>query len=497
MFKNFSSLMTFVVFLVLMRIFSMVYFPYADTTEPRYAEIARIMASTGDWITPWFEPDKPFWGKPPLSFWFQAISIKTFGGEEWTARLPSLLATLITLWVIFKCAVEYAGARAAYWAVAIYATCALPYASAGAVLTDPYLALGVVLCMAGLILPSISWRIAGFIGLVIGLLSKGPLAFILVLGPIAMCLFVYRTKFWPPIQKSVLIIGSLLVVALVLPWYILAEIKTPGFLDYFIVGEHFRRYVDPGWAGDFYGSAHVKPYGSIWPLWIEATFPWGVVAIIAAINVCIKRRTKYYFTNATKDPVTFYYLSWAVFTMIFFTFAGNILWTYILPAIPPFAIIFGKKLSEWSNTSKNKIVSIMGVWFSIFAVPIGMFIATINVSENPYLVKTEKMLIEYPVTIGLGYQDIWYIDERPFSARYYSNGNAKLISVEEFDQMLKLHPHDELFLAVPFGINLEFQSKHLDNKDIHWEYVSKGNSKRFELLHIHKSQANGRLPHPL
>ncbi len=47
--------------------------PFADTTEPRYAEMARIMAETGDWITPWFDIGVPFWGKPPLSFWSQAL----------------------------------------------------------------------------------------------------------------------------------------------------------------------------------------------------------------------------------------------------------------------------------------------------------------------------------------------------------------------------------------------------------------------------------------
>lgn len=497
MLKNAVNLITIIVMLYLLRIFSMIYFPYADTTEPRYAEIARIMAFTGDWITPWFEPDKPFWGKPPLSFWLQALAIKAFGVAEWTARMPSLIATLITLWVIFRCAVEYAGNRAAYWAVAIYTTSALPYVSSGAVLTDPYLALGTVLCMAGLLFSSVGWRIAGFIGLAIGLLAKGPLALILVLGPISMCLFVFRTKFWPPIPRYVWIIGVLLVIALVLPWYILAEIKTPGFLDYFIVGEHFRRYVDPGWAGDFYGSAHVKPYGTIWPLWVLATFPWGLVAFIAAINVYQSGRSRHYLANLTRDPVTFYYLSWAIFTMIFFTFAGNILWTYILPAIPPFAILFGKKLSEWSNTSTNKIVSIGGIWFSILVVPIAIYIATMEVSENINFLKTEKKLIEYPKVIGLGYQELWFVDERPFSARYYSNGSAKLVSVENFDQALRQSKQTELFLAVPLSISLEFQKNHLDDIGIHWEYVPKGDSRRFELIHVHKRPARGKLNHPL
>ena len=76
------------------RFIGMALFPFADTTEQRYAEIARLMAETGDWITPWFEPGVPFWGKPPLSFWAQAASIKLFGVSEFAIRLPAWLATL-------------------------------------------------------------------------------------------------------------------------------------------------------------------------------------------------------------------------------------------------------------------------------------------------------------------------------------------------------------------------------------------------------------------
>ena len=65
--------------LLLVRIIAMAVVPLADTTEPRYAEIARLMLTTNDWITPWFEPGVPFWGKPPLSFWAQALSFKLFG----------------------------------------------------------------------------------------------------------------------------------------------------------------------------------------------------------------------------------------------------------------------------------------------------------------------------------------------------------------------------------------------------------------------------------
>jgi 4-amino-4-deoxy-L-arabinose transferase-like glycosyltransferase len=75
--------------------------PFMDTTEPRYAEIARIMAQSNDWITPWFNNGVPFWGKPPLSFWAQALSFKLFGVNEFAGRLPSWLANLGIVGLIY------------------------------------------------------------------------------------------------------------------------------------------------------------------------------------------------------------------------------------------------------------------------------------------------------------------------------------------------------------------------------------------------------------
>lgn len=460
----------------------MVLFPYADTSEPRYAEIARIMATTGDWITPWFEPGKPFWGKPPLSFWFQAIFIKLFGVAEWTARLPSWLAMLATSWVIYKCGLEYAGRRAAFWAFAIYATCALPYISSGAVLTDPYLVLGTTLCMAGFLHASTACRLLGFLGLAIGLLAKGPLALVLVLGPIMMCLLVFRKKFWPPIPVSTLVLGLGLVTLLVVPWYVLAELKTPGFLDYFIVGEHFRRYLDPGWAGDIYGSAHLKPYGSIWPLWILATFPWGIIGLVIAINSLLRKRAQQFVFSAVKDVKTFYFVSWAFFTLIFFTFAGNILWTYVLPAIPAFAILLGKKISDGSKWKELSSKFSMVIIASSLLIPTAILGLTIAVNHNINILKTEKDLADYVVNDKSHDNEIWYINSRPFSARYYSNGNAKLVKPDEFDQKLSHTKTERIYVAVPKEMAKDFKEQHLESKS--WELIPQASSRRFELLRI-------------
>ena len=61
------------------RLLAMFWWPFTDSTEARYAEIARKMVETGDWITPQFDYGVPFWGKPPLHTWLSALGMKLFG----------------------------------------------------------------------------------------------------------------------------------------------------------------------------------------------------------------------------------------------------------------------------------------------------------------------------------------------------------------------------------------------------------------------------------
>ncbi len=82
----------FVVGVVGVRLATLGAYPLMDSTESRYAEIARKMLETGDWLMPQFDYGVPFWGKPPLSTWLSAASMAIFGVNEFAARLPSLAA---------------------------------------------------------------------------------------------------------------------------------------------------------------------------------------------------------------------------------------------------------------------------------------------------------------------------------------------------------------------------------------------------------------------
>lgn len=63
-------------------------------------------------------------------------------------------------------------------------------------------------------------------------------------------------------------------VLIVVLWYFLVEVKIFGFLDYFIVGEYWKCFVEKGWEGDLYGSGYVYFYGMIWVYWLLVVFFW-------------------------------------------------------------------------------------------------------------------------------------------------------------------------------------------------------------------------------
>src|SRR5690242_16716393 len=76
--------------------------PLMDRDEPRFAEASREMLQRHDWVVPWFNGQYRF-DKPPLIYWFQALSYQALGQNAFAARLPSACfatgtALLLLLW---------------------------------------------------------------------------------------------------------------------------------------------------------------------------------------------------------------------------------------------------------------------------------------------------------------------------------------------------------------------------------------------------------------
>lgn len=417
--------------LVLVRVYMMVVFPLTDTTEARYANMALIMAMSNDWITPYFDVGIPFWGKPPLSFWAAALSYEVFGVYDFVPRIPSLLATLLTAWLIFRYLVTFYTKATAYLGVLVYLSMVLVFVLSGAVLTDPFLVFASTLTMISFIMvirkQEHYWSHLFFVGIALGLLTKGPLIFVLVGGALSMWLM------WD-IKRFVLLrafswwIGIGIVLVLALPWYVLAEFKTPGFIDYFIVGEHFMRFIDSGWKGDMYGTAHKEPKGFIWIMWLGAALPFSfiILAILGKRMLHISGLKQVLKTLREQQDIN-YFVMWSLFTMIFFTVSANVLATYILPSLPALAILLAVYWAKQGNQIKIATWPVTNVF--ILFTPVIFFVAGIYFSQHEEKLPTEKNLIAYYQTHQENTQGIYYINSRPFSAQYYSNNQAVLVEL--------------------------------------------------------------------
>lgn len=456
--RNLSFVLLLVILLAVQFV-AMAFFPLTDTSEPRYAAIARLMSETGDWITPFFSPGVPFWGKPPLSFWAQALSFDLLGITEFAVRLPSWLATVACLFLVYKLGHSLYGQLVAKRATLIYGSCALVFIAGGAVLTDPFFALGTTLCMVGPVLASRSvswcWRYSFFVGLAVGLLAKGPLVFVLVAGVFPV-LYVFYPRSRVFLKSLPWVSGVLLTAALSLPWFVLAELKTPGFIDYFIVGEHFKRFIEPGWGGDLYGSAHRETYGMIWAFWVQASLPWSVLALTLLTVAVAKRDGRGALRQAAADPHIAYLFIWATLTPAFFTFSGNILWTYLLPALPAFSLLLARAIPffgwSWLGTNE-RLGRAMGLVL-VAPVVIGVVVTAGNI--NPSLLKSEKGLVAFFQDQAEDTDQLYYLHTVPFSARFYSAEAALAINPAQVQQ--RILEGEPLWVAIPTGHPLLEQS---------------------------------------
>jgi 4-amino-4-deoxy-L-arabinose transferase len=286
-----------------------------EPTETRYAEIAREMRASGDWITPRLDGIVHL-HKPPLAYWAAAGGMALLGENAWGARLPVALASLATLLFTVRLARRRFGALIASPALAgwLLGSSVLFLAIGRTLASDPFLAAAVAGFWA--LAPS-PWALA-LLGL--GFLAKGPVVFVTTVLPVLLA------AAWGRERRTLALLGPargwLAFAVVALPWYLVVLARTPGLLGYFLGNQLWERFAttEHGRGGPPWYFAGVMLAGAL---------PWTVALGPGAVQSWRQR--------ASAEARLL--IAWLAVPLVVFSLSGSKLPAYLLPCFPAVALL--------------------------------------------------------------------------------------------------------------------------------------------------------------
>src|SRR5215469_3222856 len=344
--------------------------------EPRYAQIAREMLAThsaichqydakivprslhraalsnswhclvGGTVTPILY-GKPWLEKPALYYWRAMSFFKEFGVSDWSARLPSATGAGALIILAFLHLRRFRPGGHLDAALIMVSMAGMVGFSRGAS-TDMQLAAPLSIGLLGWY----AWYETGkkfwlfdlyFFGAA-ATLAKGPIAIFLMLGTIMLFLGLRRE--WQAIRRSFWLPGLLLFLLMVLPWYIEVQRKNPHFFRIFFLEHNIERF-----ATDRYQHSQHWFYYVL--VLVIALLPWTALAIRAlwdgmAVSIDewkVRHKPQRYLGHVRPgDAFPEFLVLWALLPVVFFSFSVSKLPGYILPALPPLAILTGDYL---------------------------------------------------------------------------------------------------------------------------------------------------------
>ena len=347
-----------------------------DETEPLFAEAARQMVETGNWITPYYN-DVTRFDKPPLVYWLMAIGYRAFGVNEWMARLPSAIAAIglmaLVCVVVVRCVAPsrspqgylkpwFAGGLAG--AITVLNLHTLVWGRTG--VSDMLLS-G---CMGGALLAFFmgyralewdevqhgrslegersataftprsarAWFGLFYVLLALAVLTKGPVGIVLP-GLVILLFLLLIGRFGSTLRSMGLWWGIPLVTAIVVPWFVL------------VIAENGQAYID-----SFFGYHNVARFTSVvnrhsapWYFYLLVIgcgfFPWSAY-LPAAIARFRPWRIAAWRRMPRSQQLPLFALCWFFGIVLFFSLAVTKLPSYVLPLMPAGAILVAIVLAD-------------------------------------------------------------------------------------------------------------------------------------------------------
>ena len=214
------------------------------------------------------------------------------------------------------------------------------------------------------------------------------------------------------------------------------------------MGEHFKRFLVSSWQGDLYGNAHEFTRGTIWLYLLAASFPWGLIAVAAFGVSRWRRQPAQQEWLSLEKGVGGLILASALSPAIFFTLSGNILWTYVLPGLPFLAVLAS---SLWPKELCGRMPA--SSLAAVLMIPMLGIAAAGWLSLHPEQLKTERDLVAQVEQLpGMSADNLFYLGKAPFSARFYSRGEAHAVEqTTVIDRLESSNLEKPMALAVEKG----------------------------------------------
>jgi len=328
--------------------------------EGRYAEIAREMLASGDWVTIRYNGLKYF-EKPPLHLWMTALAFRLFGVGDWQARLWAATSGAIGIAFTLIAARRWFGPRVGLLAaLVLLATPAWNLASHFNSLDIGVSAALAVVLAATLVAqhPSADaaerrrWMLVAWAGVAAAVLTKGLIGIVLPgLVLIAYSAVTRDIGLW---KRLHLVSGMLLMLVITAPWFVLVSRRNPEFAQFFFIHEHLQRYTT---------SVHQRtaPLWYFVPQLVAGFVPWSALALpmFTAVRADTAR-------GALRSLVLL--AAWSVVIFVFFSASSSKLPGYIVPVYPALAILAAVVLDRLSARGWKRVLAGTAIFASVLAV---------------------------------------------------------------------------------------------------------------------------------
>jgi len=317
--------------------------PGFSDTEGMFAEPAREMIVTGDWVTPRMNGE-PFLTKPPLMYWLSAALFTVTGPTE-HARLWPALAGLGTVAATGALGALWFGEGAGIGAALILATSAGFFVESRLLRADMVLVLAITLALycyvrlrrGGGVLAAVGfWASIG-----LGTLDKGLLALalpggIIVAAEAAEGVLRPRTLV-ARLRALHAPLGAAVLLVLAGPWHALAALHNPGFLWDYTVNQHVLFFFDRKLPRDSIPDS----LGFFLAMFLVRGLPWSLFFPAAGLWAYRTARD-----DPARAPAVGLIAAWVGVVLGFFALAPSRLEHYSLPALPATALVVGALLTD-------------------------------------------------------------------------------------------------------------------------------------------------------